>query len=386
MASVRPTKNGKFELTVRHASLPKGRKFFTFDDEAEARRYGEQWEARKNAGLAPPQALLEPTEERRTLGFVLRSWANSGKAAPTEQSTLKLLISEVGDTKIAKADFAWADAWVDKMKSKQHLAPGSIRKRVGAMSRALDAFLRASGGGANPLKLLPKGYSAYTEADALVAGGAKVDVERDRRLLPGEHEAILAATAGGPPRKGRERAWAPSGDADMRLLYLTIIWTGLRLREAYRLEVADIDLKGKVIRARKSKLWRGKVAFKEVPMRPELHAELTAYVKGRSGRVFPFWDGTEEDLNRCSARLSARFATLFDYAQCSGLTEHDLRHEATCQWLEMKDASGWLYRIEEVNRIMGWSPTSKMAARYASFRGSDLAQRLWPVVKRGMAA
>ena len=60
------------------------------------------------------------------------------------------------------------------------------------------------------------------------------------------------------------------------------------------------------------------------------------------------------------------------------MREHDLRHEATCRWLELRDAAGgWMFRLEEVNRIMGWSTSSTMAQRYASFRGADLAQRLW---------
>ncbi len=38
-----------------------------------------------------------------------------------------------------------------------------------------------------------------------------------------------------------------------------------------------------------------------------------------------------------------------------------------------------MFRLEELNKIMGWKPGSVMAQRYASFRGVDLAQRLWPV-------
>lgn len=58
--------------------------------------------------------------------------------------------------------------------------------------------------------------------------------------------------------------------------------------------------------------------------------------------------------------------------------EHDLRHEATCQWFELKGKDGhWLFRPEEIHKIMGWSPRSTMAQRYASFRGEDLASRLW---------
>lgn len=79
----------------------------------------------------------------------------------------------------------------------------------------------------------------------------------------------------------------------------------------------------------------------------------------------------------CS-RLSARFRVAFEYMEIMDLHEHDLKHEATCRWLEMRDASGsFLFRLEEVNRIMGWAPGSAMAHRYASLRAEDMAAKLW---------
>ena len=97
--------------------------------------------------------------------------------------------------------------------------------------------------------------------------------------------------------------------------------------------------------------------------------------------VFGFWDGTPEDLKPATGRLSARFTSLFRYASLEDVTEHDLRHEATCRWFEMRSTDGnWLYRTEEINVIMGWAPGSKMALRYANFRAEDLATRMWPSV------
>ena len=106
--------------------------------------------------------------------------------------------------------------------------------------------------------------------------------------------------------------------------------------------------------------------------------------------VFPgLWDGdtSEAGLKRTSGRLSARFSTLFAYAGAPDLTEHDLRHEATCRWLELRDArGGWIFRPEEVMRVMGWAPGSRMIERYASFRPEDLAGRLYLVADRQTAA
>ena len=127
-------------------------------------------------------------------------------------------------------------------------------------------------------------------------------------------------------------------------------------------------------------------------MRPEVHQALTAYLSTRhllpAADLFPFQ--TEEPgltLKTVTSRLSGRFRIAFEYAGCHDLTEHDLRHEATCRWFELRDASGgWMFRSEEVNRVMGWAPGSAMAQRYASFRAEDLALRLWPTTEPAPAA
>lgn len=114
-----------------------------------------------------------------------------------------------------------------------------------------------------------------------------------------------------------------------------------------------------------------------MPITPALEPLLRPYMLGRIGRLFPFWDGSPDGLRKTTARLSARFAVLFDYAQVPAMTEHDLRHEATCRWVQMRAprVGGWAFSDVEICRIMGWADT-KMMVRYASLRGEDLAARL----------
>lgn len=380
MASTRQLRTGKWEVTVRHPQLPKGRKFFTFGNEADARAYATQWDLMVKAGLPLPAQLMSLPATDGTLGLVLRARANAGDVAASDQATLGLLLTEVGAVRFAAVTYAWAESWVSSLKTARHLAPSSVRKRVGTLSRAIDDYLRAMPDVAlaNPLKLLPKRYSAYSEREAALVRAQglapKVDVERDRRLDAGE-EARIAAALRGEKRADRERAL--SADPAMLVLFLTQVYTGMRLKEAYTLRVDQVDLQAKVIRAKKSKLWHDKVAYKDVPIQPALYKALAAQVQGKVGLVFPFWDGVEPE-RKATNRLSQAFARAFAYAGCVGLTEHDLRHEATCRWLELRDRSGqWMFRSEEVHRIMGWSPNSKMAARYASFRGESLAARMW---------
>lgn len=389
MAKARQTSAGRWEIGLRHPSLPSGRKYFTFDTEAEANAYAQQWRLMKQAGVEPPQELLRPVATASpTLGFIVRAWASSGLAAPSQKSALDSLFTEVGKVRLADASYTWLSGYVETLKVKKNLAPNSIRHRVQALGRAIDEYLRHNPkvNLGNPTRLLPKGYSSYSDRDAKLvkaAGGkAKADVQRDRRLHPGEEERIVWALSG-REREDRQRALSLPGGNAMLTMFLLIVNTGLRLREAYMLRRGWIDLEAKVMRVQCSKQWRGKVAFRTVPIRPELHAALKTYLSTRAllpaANLFPFME--EEPgmtLKQVTQRLSDRFRIAFAYAGIEGLHEHDLRHEATCRWLELRDASGnWMFRLEEVNRIMGWAPNSTMAQRYASFRGEDLAARIW---------
>lgn len=388
MAKPRQKPSGMWEIGVRHPSLPGGRRYFTFDTEAQANAFGEQWTAMKMAGLPPPAELLKPLGPSPSLGALIREWSNSGLAAPSQYSALGSLMGEVGHVKLADANYAWLAGYVQRLKVSKNLAPNSIRHRVQALGRVIDEHLRHNPKTvmANPVRLLPKGYSGYTDRDRTLVEAtgkqAKRDIERDRRLHRGEEQRIVAALSG-KQREDRERALLLPGGNALLAMFTLIVYSGLRLREAYTLRRQQVDLAGKVMRVQSSKQWRGKVVFREVPIRPEAHRALTAYLSTRAmlpgAYLFPF---VEEDgglpLAKVSQRLSARFKSAFEYADCMDLREHDLRHEATCRWLEMRNGTGnWMFRLEEVNRIMGWSANSTMAQRYASFRGSDLAERIW---------
>jgi len=390
MAKPRLRPGGKWEIALRHPDLPGGRKYFSFDTEAEAVAYEDQWRAMKQAGLALPAELLEVRRAPLpSLGVAIRAYTNSGLAAPSALSPLGSLMTEVGGVPMEQADYRWLAAYVQKLKTHNNLAPSSIRHRVQALGRSIDEWLRNNPKAtyANPVKLLPRGYSTYTEIDRKLAeakgGEAKEDVQRDRRLQ-GDDEARIVRALSGHRREDRERALELRGGNALLTMFLVIVNSGLRLREAYTLKRSSIDLENKVMRVQSTKQWRGKVSFREVPMRPEVHDALVDYMSTRppmlpGAWLFPFMD---EDpgmtLKKCSQRLSDRFRIAFEYAGIEGLVEHDLRHEATCRWLELRDgAGGWMFRLEELNRIMGWKPGSAMAMRYASFRGSDLAKRLW---------
>lgn len=386
MASVRKTPGGKFELCIRHKLLPK-RIYLTFEDEVAANQYGEQCDKLLKAGIVPTGLVEDVSKPQERLSIIILAWMNTGTPAKSDLDLLKLLMGELGAMRLDQVTYTWAQGWVRDMKLLANYSPGTIRKRIGALSRCLDDYLRKHPSAllGNPLRLLPRGAATYNAQDAAQAVSmkkvAKVDVVRDRRLKPGEYGRIVKALAG-EKRDDRERPLDLKEADALRMLFLLIYYSGVRLREAYTLRVSQLKMKAKVIDVKSSKQWYGRLKMRSVPMRKELHAALEHYLGLRefasTELLFPWWDGDPDNLARVTSKLSTQFGRLFAYAGCDGLTEHDLRHEATCQWYELKAADGqWMFRDKEVEKIMGWAPGSTMAARYASFRAEDLAERLY---------
>lgn len=375
-------RGARHQLRVKHALLPKPF-FFTFDTEVEARNYGEQLERLLAQGVVPGELLATaPRGDDPLLVEVIREYTKAGAPTDSDSELLTWMLGEIAGVRVSTLSFQWVDNYVKHLKLVRNLAPGSIRKRVGVLARVVDWHLRRVTPReqlppANALRLLPRGYSLYArhEAAALEAVGksAKRDQVRDVRLAPGQEQAILAALDGAK-RDDRERALQV--DPAFRLLFVLILSTGMRLREAYRLRVDQVDLQRRIINVEGSKGHRGVIKPRTVPISSALAQQLQEWNRGRVGLMFPFWNGDPVELTRTSRKLSVRFGVLFDYAGVADFTEHDLRHEATCRWVSMRaPGGGWLFSDLEVCRIMGWSDP-KMMLRYASLRGEDLAARM----------
>lgn len=374
MSSVQK-RGSKFQLRVTHRLLPKPF-FYTFDDEVAANNYAavlDGWLAR---GIVP----LELLETKQATGAaspllieVMRSYEKDPniRVAPSELPTLALLAKETPGLRMSGITFQWVNQLIEGYKTRgKKMTPGTIRKRVGALSKVVAWYHRTTAKegqqpAVNVLTLLPRGYSQY-------ADGSVRDVERDVRMSADDEAAVRAALAG-VKRPDKERPWGE--DPDFELLFSLIIDTGLRLREAYMLRVDRLDVARGLLRIEGTKGHHGAAKPRTVPLKRELRAKLIAWCEGRTGLMFPFWDGTGDDLKKCTARLSARFTSLFDYALVPNFTEHDLRHEACCRWMTLKGDRGWIFNEIEICKIMGWKDT-KMMLRYTSLRGEDLADRL----------
>lgn len=401
---IRQTAQGRWEATIQHPLLPK-RVFRNFDSEGEAGRYKLKMLQFLDAGVVPneltpagartnqyrrasrarrtaaaaPLVAVPGGNQSPTLASVLGAYLESAPIAKSDRSMVESLRSSV-QGRIDGVTTLWGDDWVRSMK-KDRLAPGTIRKKVESMARALEWWWRrerqADAQPTNPLRLFPKGYSNYGPNDIRKGEEAPVDVERDRRC-DAEEEARCVRVLEGWKRDDRQRPWATGGDKDFLMLFRLIINTGLRLREAYRLRRRDLKFDLRTIHVAKSKTGRRR----DVPMTRYMEGLLRDYIEGRNLQpddiIFPYWRGEDDEgvLKAISQRLSSRFSGMFAYAGSEDITEHDLRHEATIRWMLMKDKTGqWMFRTEEVKRITGHK-NQQTFERYLSIRGSDLAERM----------
>lgn len=378
MGTKRQRPSGTWEVRITHPSLPEPH-YATRDTEEAADRYIKTIEEALGRGVILPEVLPRSHQPSIPMAYVLRQYLNEVAVAKTDRPMAEWLQENLS-VGIEGITVTWTDEWVAGMKT-QALAPGTIRKKVECLARAVDWWWRqhtpkGQTAPSNPLRTLPRGYSTYRPGEG---PQTRTDVRRDRRLEPGEYESIEKVLQGSR-RAGRERAINQGDDAaEFLLLFRLLVHTALRLREAYTLQVRQVRLDLRTIHIPKSKTKTGRA--RDVPMTKPVHDWLEAAVKGKQpeDRVFPWWGGQddEESLKKLTARLSARLSWAFTYAGCSGLTAHDLRHEGTCRWMLMQNAQGhWIFRPEEVRRITG-HVSVQMFERYLSLRGSDLAARLW---------
>lgn len=369
--TVRRRANGTFELRVVHRLLHKPY-YSTHDSDADARSYADRLVAKLNRGEVPPE-LAPPEPSTPKISSVLAEYRREHRGIAVSDRPLVEHLERTLDVDLGGVTVRWTDDWIHAMQ-KQRLTPGTIRKRVDSLARAIDWYNRKHQREVlNPLRNLPKGYSRYPSESDL--DGFRIDARRDRRLHPGEYECI-EQTILGWKRPDRQRPLELSQRDDYLLLFRLLVHTGLRLREAYTLTLLDIEPELKTIRVRKSKTGRPR----DVPMTKEVLGWVLESLSGRArepgATLFRLWDGLPKSLQAVTVRVSGQLKRIFEYSGCQDLTPHDLRHEATCRWMLMKDADGrWLFRPEEVRRITGHQNVQQFE-RYLSLRGSDLAERL----------
>lgn len=349
---------GRWEFCVQRKALLRKPVYLRFDDEAEGDAYVKRLETLLDQGVIPTE-IAEQHDTISTIHELIESWQRTGTLSAADDAILPALARRVGSTKIAACSVAWAETWIDRMKT-ERLAPSTIRHYVGTLARAFDWALRRESAlvATNPFRSLPKRYAT---------GHGRGDVERDRRLVGDEEQRIRAILAGTKP-EGRQRPLELEHGESLIALFSLALESAMRLREMYTLDIAQIDLPRRTIFLDKTK----NGDKRQVPLSSVAVDVLRARIRASTtGLLFPWWSGSRKDLARTTSKLSRQFGRVFERAGCGDLRFHDLRHEATCRLYERTTLSDL-----QIAKITGHKDL-RMLARYANLRGSDLAARLW---------
>lgn len=372
MAGKRKRANG-WEYVFKRAGVLDKPLYVTFADEAEGDAYAQRLDALLARGIVPTEH--RPQSRIMTILDLVRSYERDAHPSDKDVGALSSVVKARGDDALASINAAWVDAWVTQMKQLDHNAPATIRAKVGALARCADWGMRKGHLllPDHPFRSLPKGYAQYTKLDSAIAGQEKTDVERDRRLEPGEYEKILAVIdVGVLPRK--QRPLQLDHPQALRCMLTLAVESAMRMREMYTLTLDQVDFAKRTVFLDKTK----NGDKRQVPLSTVAVATLQAYIEARaapgdSDVLFPWWTGVpgKAELVKLSDYLSKLYISIFEVAGCVDLKFHDLRHEATSRLFEKTTLSEM-----QIMKITGHK-SHRMMMRYANLRGSDLAARLW---------
>lgn len=387
MAAKRQRSNGSWEFTVKRKGLLPKPLSMTFDSEEEGDAYCAKVEALLDQGIIPPEFTGRVGRDSLdSIAVLLAEYRKANSLAKTDVGIVDALVSRFGDERLSGIDYSWAEAWIARLKREYGLSPSTVRKYVGSLARAFDWAGRKGlpQFAVNPLRMLPKRYSAYTDEDkkGAIANGKtpkSTDNERDRRIQDGEESAIRKIMAGAKP-EGRERPLKLKWRGAIECTFDLAVESAMRMREMFTLTLDQVDFDQRTIFLDKTK----NGDKRQVPMTTVTVRVLNEYIQCVKdggvdgfnfvdGRLFPWWDGSldHDDLEATTNKLSKQWTRIFIAAGCNDFHFHDLRHEATSRIFERTTMD-----IISIARITGHRDP-RMLKRYANLRGSDLAEQMW---------
>ena len=375
MAGKKQFPNGTWQYTFKRAGVLDKPLYLTFATEQEGDEYAERLEALLERGIVPTEH--RPVSRIVRLDQLVAEYEREAHPTTKDQGALNAVLKRWGETPLPKIDAGWVDGIIAEMKRIEKLAPASIRARIGALARATDWGMRKGHLTMpdHPFRTLPDGYAQYSKADTAAAGVKRQDIERDRRLEPGEYERVLAVIDSGVLAR-KQRPLTIEYLAAHRALFILAVESAMRLSEMYTLTIDQVDLAKRTVFLEKTK----NGDKRQVPLSTVAVTLFREYLDGREipaehpeDMVFPWWNGDASPKVRAdlSDYLSKRFKGIFKQAECVGLKFHDLRHEAVSRLFEKTSLSE-----SQIMKISGHK-SHRMMMRYANLRGSDLAAALW---------
>ena len=375
----------KFEFIIKRKNIIGKPYTVRFDDKEEGQAWCDHLERLLDSGIVPDFITDHIGAQEKPLISNLRQLVIEYKSAlnikPEDVDLLDIISGRDGDLLLSAIDYDWSEVWVSQLKRVHKLAPSTVRKYVGALARCLDWSIRKNLVRANPLRLLPKGYSNYTDKDTAQAGEKKTDISRDRRLSADEEKAVYTVFGGGGCVKV-ERPLLLKFKPALVCMFELALNSAMRLREMYTLTLDQIDLKKKTIFLEQTK----NGDKRQVPLTTDAIKSINVYLKKVADNdetmrgfshehdlFFPWWDGasTRQSLKKTTAKLSKQYIGIFVRGGLVDFNFHDLRHEATSRLYEKTNLSD-----VQIAKITGHKDP-KILMRYANLRGSELADQLW---------
>jgi integrase len=368
MASKRQ-RGESWEFTVKRSGLLEKPLTLTFRDEQEGDEYCRKLEALLDRGLVPDE--YRPNNRVLTVADLIGRYTRDTHPSKKDLTVLPTLVPIVGKDPWGKVDADWVDQLVSRLKREERLAPSTIRAKIGALARCADWGMRKKLIilPDHPFRTLPDGYASYTADDAALAGGAKLDEERDRRLEHGEEDAIRMVLSIGILERKQRPYVIPHKDS-LILLFGLALESAMRLSEMLTLEPYQVRLDQRTIHLEKTKNGDKRA----VPM-SSIATRLLSENTYNGNHVFPWLDqptASKDHVKNAANHVSKVFSGVFNQAGCPDLRFHDLRHEAVSRFFERPTTLS----TEEIQKISGHK-THKMLMRYLKLRSSSLVSKLW---------
>ncbi|MGV3628155.1 MAG: site-specific integrase [Betaproteobacteria bacterium] len=323
MAAIR--KRGKsWRVQIRRRSHPP--QFKAFDTRAEAEAWARQIEAEMDRGAFVSRVEAEKTLVADLLDRYEKEITPGKRSARAEIYRLKMLKDALGRLPVARLRPQDIASYRDQ-RIAQGMAGGTVIKDINTLSHVIQTARREWGINLpdNPVKLITR---------------PKVAPGRQRRLQPGEEEALLAGC----------RA---SGATALPLMFQLALETAMRRGELLALEWKHIDLERRVAFLPHTK--NGESRY--VPLSTKAAAVLTDSHRSPCGKVFYQW-GRPDSFKNAWRRVVTKL-------ELEDFRFHDLRHEATSRFFERG------LNLMQVAAITGHK-TLQMLKRYTHLRAEDL--------------
>ena len=281
-----------------------------------------KFRATVEADLARGDWIDERKSKQTVEEFAERWFATLGGHRASTRSRYRAILDRhvlpaFGDMSVSRVDHHAVAVWVAEQ-SEQGLSAASISKHRNVLSQICGSAIRSGAMRSNPV-------------DGIRI--AKSPTRTRRFLTPTEVEALATEITNPPPHVSRPY---DRPREELGLLIRFLAFTGLRIGEAFGLQVGDLDFKaGRVEVQRTASETSGVVTIehpktgsvRRVPLPGSLASELRLLCGPRTRDAF-VWPDSTGGPRRQSHFRTRHFVPAAKRADLAGVTPHDLRH--TC--------------------------------------------------------